>query len=161
MKAIKDRRIIEDSWTLLPAGEPVPASGDVIVSVSQWNAAGPEITSHSGKLGVILRSSESPDEIQRRDELPLIAIDFPRFGDGRGYSSARMLRDRLGYRGELRAIGEVLRDQLFYMQRCGMDSFVLKPGKDVEGALSAFDEFSVTYQGAADDPRPLFRRVTR
>lgn len=161
MKVIKDRQIIEDSWELLPEGSSVPESGDVIVGVNEWNQNAARLLERKGKTGVLLRSHEGPELIERRDELPLIAIDFPKFGDGRGYSSARRLRDRFKYQGELRAVGEVLRDQLFYMLRCGIDSFALKAGKDIQGALSAFDDFSVTYQPAADDPRPLFRRVER
>jgi uncharacterized protein (DUF934 family) len=162
MRVIKDRQIIDDAWQLLPPEAPIPEAGDVIVSLSQWNAhveaAGAE---RQGRLGLLLKSDELPEEIKGLERAPLVAIDFPKFGDGRGYSSARLLRDRLGYKGELRAVGDVLRDQLFYMHRVGIDSFALKAGKDIEGALSAFDDFSVAYQAAADDPRPLFRRVSR
>jgi uncharacterized protein (DUF934 family) len=163
MRVIKDRKIVDDAWELLPPDAPIPDSGDVIVSVAQWiahNQSAP-LAQRQGKLGVVLKSDELPEQIQGLERLPLVAIDFPKFGDGRGYSSARLLRDRFGYKGELRAVGEVLRDQLFYMHRVGIDSFALKAGKDIEGALSAFDDFSVAYQAAADDPRPLFRRVSR
>jgi uncharacterized protein (DUF934 family) len=161
MKVIHNHAVKDDGWQLLDAGAVVPDSGDVIVGLEEWNRNADALLARSGKVGVVLRSHESPEDIQRRDELPLIAIDFPKFSDGRGYSSARLLRDRLRYEGELRAVGDVLRDQLFYMLRCGIDSFALKAGKDIEGALQAFREFSVTYQAAADDPRPLFRRVAR
>jgi uncharacterized protein (DUF934 family) len=161
MKVIANREVKEDDWQLLDADADVPAQGDVIVSVEQWNQNCDALLGRSGKVGVVLRSHQDPEDILRRDELPLIAIDFPKFSDGRGYSSARLLRDRLGFKGELRAVGDVLRDQLFYMLRCGIDSFALKTGKDIDGALEAFREFSVTYQAAADDPRPLFRRVAR
>lgn len=161
MRVIRDQAITEDSWQLLPEGSDIPAEGDIIVGVKTWNERAEELLARKGKTGVVLRSHEAPDEIQRREALPLIAIDFPKFSDGRGYSSARLLRDRLGYKGELRAVGDVLRDQLFYMLRCGIDSFVLKAGKDEQGALEAFREFSVTYQAAVDDPRPLFKRVAR
>lgn len=165
MRVIKDRKIIDDGWTLLEPDAPIPPSGDVIVSVAQWiahHAASESAASQrSGQVGVVLRSDELPEQLVALERLPLIAIDFPKFGDGRGYTSARLLRERYGYRGELRAVGDVLRDQLFYMARCGIDSFALKPGKDIEGALAAFDDFSVAYQPAADDPRPLFRRIAR
>jgi uncharacterized protein (DUF934 family) len=163
MRVIKDRQIVDDAWEILPPDAAIPASGDWILSLSQWNALqeSPAATERAGKLGVLLKSDELPDQIVRPERAPLVAIEFPKFGDGRGYSSARLLRDRLGYKGELRAVGDVLRDQLFYMHRVGIDSFALKPGKDIEGALSAFDDFSVAYQAAADDPRPLFRRVSR
>jgi uncharacterized protein (DUF934 family) len=161
MHVIKDRTIVDDAWVLLAPDAPVPEAGDVIVSLEQWNAGREGFAGRAGKVGVKLKSSESPEEIQALDQVPLIAIDFPSFTDGRGYTSARLLRDRHDYRGELRAVGDVLRDQLFYMARCGIDSFALKPGKDIEGALSAFLDFSVTYQAAADERRPLFRRVHR
>jgi len=163
MRVIKDRKIVDDDWALLAADAGVPATGDVIVQLTRWNEAQASggFSGRSGRVGLRLKSSESPEQIQALQQAPLIAIEFPSFTDGRGYTSARLLRDRYGYRGELRAVGDVLRDQLFYMARCGIDSFALKAGKDIEGALSAFLDFSVTYQAAADEPRPLFRRVRR
>ena len=92
------------------------------------------------------------------ERIPLVAIQFARFNDGRGYSIARLLRQRYGYRGELRAIGDVLRDQLFYMKRVGFDAFALRADQDVDAALHAFADFSETYQAAVDQPLPLFRR---
>jgi uncharacterized protein (DUF934 family) len=161
MRVIKDRQIIDDGWELLPAGTPVPPSGDVIVTLATWKEWIETPRDRAGKLGLVLHSDELPEQIPELGRLPLVAIDFPKFGDGRGYSSARLLRERHKYEGELRAVGDVLRDQLFYMARCGIDSFALKAGKDIEGALAAFNDFSVAYQAAADDPRPLFRRVHR
>jgi uncharacterized protein (DUF934 family) len=161
MRVIKDRQIIDDGWELLPVDAEIPPSGDVIISVAAWNSDPEAHAERAGKVGVRLSSDELPEQIESLDRLPLIAIEFPKFADGRGYSNARLLRERFNYRGELRAVGEVLRDQLFYMARCGIDSFALKPGKDIEDALSAFDDFSVSYQAAADDQRPLFRRVAR
>lgn len=159
MRVIKDKQVVEDGWLLLEPEAPVPPNGDVIVSIERWNQGG--LDARDGKVGVVVRSHEDPADIQRLEQLPLIAVDFPKFADGRGYSSARLLRDRLGYEGELRAVGDVLRDQLFYMFRCGITSFALKEGKDIQAALDAFEDFTVTYQAAADDPRPLFRRVQR
>jgi uncharacterized protein (DUF934 family) len=163
MRVIKDRKIIDDSWEIAAPGAPIPPSGDLIVGLAEWNARVESAASseRQGKLGVLLKSDELPEQIRGLERAPLVAIEFPKFGDGRGYSSARLLRDRLGYQGELRAVGDVLRDQLFYMHRVGIDSFALKAGKDIEGALAAFDDFSVAYQAAVDDPRPLFRRVSR
>src|SRR5262245_44008773 len=127
MRVIKNRQIVDDGWELLPAGEPLPASGDVIVPLDVWakwlESPEPE---RSGQVGVLLRSNELPTQIAQLQRAPLIAIEFPKFVDGRGYSSARLLRDRLGYTGELRAVGDVLHDQLFYMSRVGFDSFSLK-----------------------------------
>jgi uncharacterized protein (DUF934 family) len=161
MRVIKDRRIVDDGWELIGADVPVPPSGDVIVDVDRFNSERESYAARTGRVGVKLSSDDLPDQIQALSSVPLVAIEFPKFADGRGYSSARLLRERLGYKGELRAVGEVLRDQLFYMARCGFDSFALKAGKDIEGALAAFDDFSVSYQPGADDTRPLFRRVQR
>lgn len=90
--------------------------------------------------------------------LAAIAVDFPTFKDGRGFSIAHILRTRLGWRGELRAVGDVSRDRLAYMARCGFDAFELREGEDAEASFKAFHEFSVAYQGAATNMTPLFRR---
>jgi len=105
----------------------------------------------------------SPDDdfeslVPRLLGLELIAVDFPVFRDGRGYSVATLLRSRYGWRGELRAIGDVLRDQLNYMRRCGFDAFAVRADKDIHDAIKSFGHYSVRYQGAVDDPVPLFRR---
>jgi uncharacterized protein (DUF934 family) len=156
MKVIKDRQIVEDAWHLVE--DEATVDSHAIVSLDRWNAAH---ESFGEPVGVVLRSNQSPEDITERDRLALIAVDFPAFTDGRGYTSARLLRSRLGYKGEIRAVGDVMRDEMFLMSRCGIDSFALKKGKDFEKALAAFNDFSVTYQAAADDERPLFRRVHR
>jgi uncharacterized protein (DUF934 family) len=161
MRVIEKRRIVDDGWELSPGGGPLPPEGDLIVPLAVWNEHQQGGGPRAGRLAVVLQSDERPEQIEALDRAPLVAIAFPKFADGRGYSSARLLRDRLKYTGDLRAVGNVLRDQLFYMMRCGFSSFALEPGKDAEGALAAFDDFSIAYQAAADDPRPLFRRVTR
>jgi uncharacterized protein (DUF934 family) len=91
-------------------------------------------------------------------QLSLIAVDFPSFRDGRGYSIGYLLRSRYGWTGELRAIGDVLRDQLNYMRRCGFDAFAVREDKNIEDAIKSFNRYSVQYQGAVDQPLPLFRR---
>jgi uncharacterized protein (DUF934 family) len=90
--------------------------------------------------------------------LNVIAVNFPKYGDGRGYSIARLLRERYGYKGELRAVGVVARDHLQQMAQCGFDSFLLREGEDAQAALAAFDDFSEAYQTSAAQPVPLFRR---
>ena len=87
-----------------------------------------------------------------------VEVNFPKFTDGRGYSIARLLRERFGYAGELRAVGDVQRDQLFYLSRVGFDAFLLRDGEDAEGALAALEDFSEAYQSSVERPRPLFRR---
>ena len=91
-------------------------------------------------------------------EARVIAVNFPKYGDGRGYSIARLLRERYGYRGELRATGVVARDNLRAMAQCGFDAFELRDGEDPQAALSAFDDFSEAYQASATQRVPLFRR---
>ena len=87
-----------------------------------------------------------------------VEINFPKFGDGRGYSTARLLRERYGYKGELRAVGEVARDLLLYMESCGFDAFLLREGEDPAEALTGFGDFSDAYQASVTRPIPLFRR---
>jgi uncharacterized protein (DUF934 family) len=90
--------------------------------------------------------------------MQLIAVDFPSFRDGRGYSIATLLRSRYGWDGELRAVGDVLRDQLNYMRRCGFDAFAVRADKNIDDAIKSFSHYSVQYQGAVDNPLPLFRK---
>jgi phosphoadenosine phosphosulfate reductase len=92
------------------------------------------------------------------ERLPVIGVNFPKFTDGRSYSSARLLRERYRYHGEIRALGDVLQDQLFYMRRCGIDAYALRADKDIDKALAGLAVFSDTYQAAVDQPQPLFRR---
>jgi uncharacterized protein (DUF934 family) len=148
--------VAEDAWHLV--GDDEPAGAHAIVSLSRWNAGRAGL---GEPVGVVLRSDESPVDIADVASAALVAIDFPSFTDGRGYSSARLLRSRLGYKGEIRAVGDVMREQLFYMRRCGIDSFAVKAGKPIEKAAAGLTDFSLAYQAAADDERPLFRRVKR
>lgn len=97
-------------------------------------------------------------QVERIGALGIIAVNFPKYSDGRGYSIARLLRERYGYKGELRAVGVVARDHLQLMAQCGFDSFLLREGEDAQAALAAFDDFSESYQANAAQPVPLFRR---
>ena len=87
-----------------------------------------------------------------------VEVNFPKFGDGRGFSIARLLRERYGYKGELRAVGQITRDHLLYLESCGFDAFELREGEDAQAALAAFDDFSEAYQASAAQRVPLFRR---
>lgn len=107
----------------------------------------------------LLEAGDDPAALAARlDALRVVAVDFPKFGDGRGYSIAWLLRERYGYRGELRAVGEVARDNLYFMAQCGFDAFQLRPGEDPQEALLAFHDFSDGYQASVARPLPLFRR---
>ncbi len=163
MRIIRDRRVGEDDRLVIPAdADALPVSGKLISPLERWLAQRDSLVARfqdAAPLAVWLDSHEDPsalaDDLHR---LALIAVNFPRFGDGRGYSAAFLLRQRYGFKGELRAIGDVLRDQLFYLQRVGFNAFGVRAGKDIEDALKALDDFSETYQASSDQPVPLFRR---
>ncbi len=108
---------------------------------------------------VVLEPTDDPHALaERLPGLKLIAVNFPKYGDGRGYSIARLLRERYGYQGELRAIGVVARDHLQLLAQCGFDSFQLREGEDAQAALAGLEDFSDAYQASAAQPVPLFRR---
>jgi uncharacterized protein (DUF934 family) len=166
MALIKDRKLAADNWQLLEPGADgaapsIPAAGDVIVPFAAWKASRELVGAREGRLGVWLTGDDEPADLaDDLDRLDLIAVRFASFTDGRGYSIARLMRERYGWRGELRAIGDVQRDQIFYLARCGFDAFALREGEDVDIALKAFNDFSDAYQTAVDRPVPLFRRRT-
>ncbi len=148
---IKNKRIAPDNWQLLEAGSTVAQIGDWLVPFAVWNEQRAQLAQRSGNTGVLLENTDDPRALTADfDKLALIAVRFPKFTDGRGYSMARLLR-RLGWTGELRAVGDVLRDQLFFMTRCGFDAFALRADQDAQVALSAFGDFSAPYQPAIDD----------
>jgi len=163
MALIKNKQVVtDDPWVSVPDSEPIPATGDVLIGWHRFDREDIDPETRDGRVG--LRIEPEDDLLQIITHLPkiaLLAIDFPKFGDGRGYTKARLLRERYRYQGELRAVGEVLSDQLFYLLRCGFDAFELAPGKDTEAALRSFETFSVTYQAATDEPRPLYARARR
>lgn len=161
---IKDRNVVTDHWLRLElnadGGIPSAAAArDIIVPLAMWREKRAHLLVRPGRLGVWLDSHEEPAAIA--DDLKLfgvVAVNFPTFGDGRGYSTARLLRERYGWKGELRAVGDIFRDQLFFLASCGFDAFVLRNGEDPQEALGAFDVFSESYQASVERPLPLFRR---
>jgi uncharacterized protein (DUF934 family) len=160
---IRHRQVVADSWQLLkPAGDgsvAIAPQGDVIVPLSVWREQRAALVGRAGKSGVWLDSHEDPVLIAGDlNHLEVVAVNFPQFTDGRGYSIARLMRERYGWRGELRAIGDVLRDQLFYLASCGFDAFALRADQDAQAALAAFGDFSDAYQTSVGRPQPLFRR---
>jgi uncharacterized protein (DUF934 family) len=127
---IKDRKIVHSS-------APSPEQGEV----------------------VRLEATDDPSSVEDRlVRAARVEVHFPKFGDGRGYSIGRLLRERYGYQGELRAVGEVARDHLYYMENCGFDAFLLREGEDAEEALTGFSDYSEGYQASVARPLPLFRR---
>jgi len=164
---IKNNAIVADDWTVLrlevgalPDSLTVP-EGKVIVPLKVWQAQKEALKARPA-LGVWLASDERPEDLKEDiAQFQLIAVDFPKFSDGRGYSTAYNLRARLGYTGELRAIGDVLRDQMFYLQRVGFDAFAPRADRSIEEALKGLSDFSVKYQTSWDEKNPLFRRAER
>ncbi len=166
-KIIKNKTVVDDDWQVLRLHEGDAADsirvpeGKVIVPIPVWNCQHETLCARAG-LGLWLagfeRIEDIPDDVHR---FPVIAVDFHKFTDGRGYTIAYRLRQQLGYRGELRAMGDIMRDQLFYLERVGFDSFAVRADKDPQAELAGFDDFSVTYQPSADTDAPLFRRVER
>ena len=109
----------------------------------------------------VLRLEPADDPAKVAGELvgaTRVEVNFPKFGDGRGFSIGRLLRERYGYKGELRAVGQITRDHLFYLESCGFNAFELREGEDAAEALAAFDDFSESYQASPARPMPLFRR---
>jgi len=158
-RLIKRRRLADDHWQVIQADDAMPANGDVLVPLSVWQARPPNLLQRNGSTGVWLGPTDDPADVEPFPDL--VAVHFPVFTDGRGYSTARLLRQRYGFTGELRAIGDVLRDQLYELARCGFDSFLLRDDQDAQLALRAFDDFSDSYQGAADQGALFERRFRR
>lgn len=153
---IKHGAVVEDDWQLLREVDQLPA-GNVIVPLAYWQAERERLLERS-HVGVWLASDQPPSEIaDDLEQLPLVAIDFPLFTDGRGFSYGRALRERYGYRGEVRAIGQFIRDQLYHLSRCGFDAYALETS-DPHAALSSLNDFSDSYQGSVAQPLPRFRR---
>jgi uncharacterized protein (DUF934 family) len=156
---IKNGRIFADRWYALDASVALPASGDVVVPLVVWLAERDALLARESGVGVMLLPNDEPAVLAPDlARLGVVSVHFPTFTDGRGYSTARLLRERYGYRGELRAVGDVLRDQLFYLSRVGFDAFALRQDQDAEGALASLADFSESYQASVERPQPLFRR---
>lgn len=159
MTLIRDGRLVKDHWQRLGPTEPLPPAGDVIVPWPRWQVEAEALQAHDGALGVQIGPEETAEELAPvLPALGTIVIEFPVFKDGRGYSTARLLRERYGFTGELRATGDVLIDQLFFLQRVGFDVLELRADQNVQDALGALRQFSVRYQAGADEALPLYRR---
>jgi uncharacterized protein (DUF934 family) len=151
-RLIKDAQLSDNSWLALDTDSERADTGRIL-SLAQW-------ASLSDKAGsaVQLEPGEAPTPLlEHLDDIALVAINFPVFTDGRGFSYARELRER-GFQGELRAVGEFIRDQLHYLKRSGFNAFQFASDTDAEAALGSINDFSEHYQAAIDKPQPLFRR---
>jgi uncharacterized protein (DUF934 family) len=161
---IVDRRIVANEWTALADDAALPASGKVIVSLKRWRAEREALLAAGLVVGVRLPNTEDVTTLAAEvTGQPLIALEIPKFADGRAYSQARVLRERYGYRGEIRAVGDVAHDQLFHMWRCGFNAFELRASEDAQDCLRAFGDYDLAYQKAADGMEPVWlrRRVVK
>ncbi|MDB5961461.1 MAG: oxidoreductase [Massilia sp.] len=164
---IKGREVVADDWSVLRLDETESAEsavvpeGKIIVPLAVWLAQHDALAAR-GAIGVWIGADESADAIKGElDHFGVVAIDFPKFTDGRGYSIAYKVRKRLGYKGELRAIGDVLRDQLFSMHRVGFDAYATRADRNIDDEVKGLTVFSETYQASVDQDLPLYRRHVR
>ena len=157
MPLLKSGAIVADAWRHMPAGEALPPTGAIVVPFERWTAERETLLGRNTPLGVRLPNTRRVAELAPDlGRIELIVLEFPKFVDGRAYTQARQLRERYGYRGELRATGDVLRDQLQFMHRCGFDAFEIADPNAVEIWRAAVNEVDVFYQPAADDRAPIF-----
>lgn len=170
-RIIRNGSVVDDPWIVVevPAGGATPSlpDGPLLLPLALWQALWQsrfdELQARQAQQGwptaVWLAPQDDPAALSAvLQRLTLVAVHFPKATDGRGYSTAALLRQRYGYRGELRAIGQVLRDQLHYLRRSGFDAFALRADQDPQAALASLRVFDEAYQPAFDQPLPLFRR---
>ncbi|QIL89049.1 DUF934 domain-containing protein [Microbulbifer harenosus] len=164
-RLILDGAVAENEWNLLPLDADTEitaaslAPGKVILPLTVWLALRGDLQARKGEIGVWLDSDETADLIgDHASELPLIAAHFPLFTDGRAFTAGRLLRQRYGFTGELRAVGNFMRDQLTYLKRCGFNAFAYQGNQPLEGLLESLQDFTDSYQSAVDQPLPIYRR---
>ena len=150
MRLIKNRAFVEDPYVVLGDDDPIPANG-TIVSLARFEKERDALIARNAPLGVRLKSDESPERLRDDiDRLSLIVLEFPKFRDGRAFSWARMLRTRLGFKGEIRATGHFLYDQLAFMTRVGFDAFEVRENFTEDAFARAMGEMTYVYQPSAD-----------
>jgi uncharacterized protein (DUF934 family) len=156
----KDGQIVEnDPWQILPKDFSGEISGQhKLLPLTYWQETQSDMSSHEG-LGIWFDSDEEPELVaEHLATWSCIGIHFPTFMDGRGFSLARLIREHYDYKGELRAFGHIIPDQLFFLVRCGFDTFSFGESQQIADPQNYFDSFSVNYQNCVDQPQPLFRR---
>ena len=159
MPLVKGSRLVEDDYVRVLDEEPIPDGVPVIVPGKRFLADAAELSRREAPLGVLWPNDRRVAELEPwLNRLALVALVFPKFRDGRAYSQARLLRERYGFRGELRATGDVLRDQFQFLLRAGFDSFEVKKPADALVFAKAAARYSVFYQPSADGGAPVLRR---
>ncbi len=161
MPLLKNAEVIEDPYTRVPGDDELPGEGAVLVDLARWESDREALIARDSAVGVRLESSQAPAAIAGDlDQIALIALDFPAFTDGRAYSYARLLRERHGYRGEVRAVGDVALEQLHFMDRAGFDAFELGSDQPLEDWLTAQSDMKLWYQPTGDE-RPTVSQLRR
>ncbi len=159
-RIIRQRTLVEDEWTLaVDAATHSPATGKLIVPLARWRIERECLLAQAHAVGVLLPNTEDVEvaysEVADR---PLLALQFPTFSDGRALTQATLLRTRLGFTGELRAVGDVVRDLVFWLGRCGFDAIVPRPDQDLSDCCAALHEIRAAYQPAADGQASAWAR---
>jgi len=158
MPLIKNGAVTEDTWTFVEGETELPSSGCISLSLAKLIEDADTLLARNQQIGVRLAPDDDPHVLSPYlDRIALIEVDFPKYTDGRGYSQAQLLRRRLGYAGELRAVGHVLRDQILYMNRSGFDAYQTSRA-DLPNVVKALEEYSAVYQPAADGQETVFSR---
>ena len=151
MPLVKNGRITTDLFVHIAEGAELPGDGAILVPAARFLADPEAVLNHAGKVGVIWPNNRDLDDlVPYLDRLAVVALVFPSFRDGRAYSQARLLRERHGYDGELRATGQVLRDQFVFMSRAGFDAFEVKKDADADAFAETVKRYSVFYQPTGD-----------
>jgi len=158
---LRDGAIAADDWVVIEDDrtEPASAGGKVIVTLARWRAEREALLAAHSAVGVLVPNTADIEVVYPEiADRALIALQFPTFTDGRALSQAVVLRKRLRYRGELRALGDIIRDLVFWLGRCGFDCIVPRKDQNLEGCRAALDEITVAYQAAADEHTPVWVR---
>lgn len=159
MTLLRKGKRVEDAWTRVAGDDAVPDSGPVYVELERFKRDRDALLARGESLGVLLKSGEAPEDLaDDLDELELVALEFPVFNDGRSYSAARVLRERYGFAGELRAVGDVLLEQLHFMHRAGIDAFDMEADHPEEEWQIAEADMQVWYQPTADGRSTALQR---
>jgi len=155
---IKDRAITESEFTVNDVENASVDGSNAILPLTFYLEHRDQLIGRND-IGVWLEAGDEIEDVAEFvNELPIVALNFPAFADGRAYSSANILKRTMQYQGEIRAIGDVRRDQLSQMMHCGFNAFELADGQDTNKCLEALDSFSDNYQSTVATPEPLFRR---
>jgi len=148
--------LVDDRFTIVADDQDIPV-GDVILSLARYEAEGEALAGSGREIGVVLGGDEAVEAlVYDLPRIPVVALTFAKYRDGRHYSSARLLRERYGFKGEIRAVGDVLREQAGFMVRCGIDVFAPSDGSTPEQWAAATARYRHVYQRAADDREPIF-----